>query len=54
MATTGPIGGKRIGAGVKSVEKCALCWSSVARGKRIKQEVKMWANMWRGGWITPR
>ena len=53
MAATGPIGGKRIGVVGKSVEKCGLCWRSVAGGKRIKQELKMWANMWRW-WITPR
>ena len=51
MGTAGPIGGKRIGVEPKVWRSVPLPWRSVLV-KRIKQELKMWANMWQRVGIT--
>ena len=48
MGTAGPIAGKRIGVEPKVWRSVPLPWRSVLV-KRIKQELKMWANMWQQG-----
>ena len=48
VGTAGPIAGKRIGVEPKVWRSVPLCWRSVVV-KRIKQELKMWANMWQQG-----